>query len=66
MVVKDPSVTYKISTLYSKFDNASKESTNHKRLAWTDDLLMDVTENEWEESCVQVQALSINSIPVLN
>jgi len=61
MAVKNPNDKGKISMIYSQFVNAYKDSTNHKRLAWIDDLQMDVTENEWEKTCVQAQTLLINT-----
>lgn len=35
--------------MYSKFVNVVKDSTNHKILAWIDDLQMEVTESEWKK-----------------
>lgn len=53
--------TNKITLLYSKFVNSSKESSKSKRIAWSTDLKYEFSDSEWSEVCVRVQNLSINT-----
>ncbi len=53
--------TNKITLLYCKCVNSSKESSESKRIAWGTDLQYDFSDSEWSEVCVRAQNLSINT-----
>ncbi len=53
--------TNKITLLYCKCVNSSKESSESKIVAWGTDLQYDFSDSEWSEVCVRAQNLSINT-----
>lgn len=50
-----------ISLLYDMFLSASKESSDSKRLAWSEDLNEEITDYEWQQICKEAQCFTINT-----
>lgn len=50
-----------ISLIYNILVKNHKDSTEHRKTQWVNDLQKDITKEEWREVCLKVQHLTINT-----